>query len=42
MAKGDFTADAVASLPPGSYTLTVTVVNMNDGSKASLERAFTI
>jgi GWxTD domain-containing protein len=41
-AKGDFTADAVAPLPPGSYTLTVTVLNTNDGSKASLERAFTI
>jgi GWxTD domain-containing protein len=41
-AAGDFTADAVAPLPPGSYTLAVTVINTNDGSKASLERAFTI
>jgi GWxTD domain-containing protein len=41
-AKGDFTADAVAALGPGSYTLTLTVINTNDGSKASLERAFVI
>jgi GWxTD domain-containing protein len=40
--QGDFTADAVAGLAPGSYTLSVTVTNTNDGSKASLERAFEI
>jgi hypothetical protein len=39
---GAFTTDAVAPLGPGSYTLTVTVTNANDGSKASLEKAFTI
>ena len=42
MAKTAFTADAAASLGPGSYTLTVTVTNTNDKSKASLERAFEI
>jgi len=41
-AKSAFTADAVASLGPGSYTLTVTVTNTNDKSRASLERAFEI
>jgi hypothetical protein len=41
-AKSAFTADAEASLGPGSYTLAVTVTNTHDGSKASLERAFTI
>ncbi len=39
---GSFTAEAVAPLRPGSYTLTVTVTNVNDGSKASLEKAFAI
>jgi GWxTD domain-containing protein len=37
-----FTAETVAPLGPGSYTLTVTVTNANDGSKASFEKAFTI
>jgi GWxTD domain-containing protein len=37
-----FTAETVAPLGPGSYTLTVTVTNANDGSKASLEKVFTI
>ena len=37
-----FTAETVAPLGPGSYTLAVTVTNANDGSKASLEKAFTI
>jgi GWxTD domain-containing protein len=41
-AKTSFTAEAAASLPPGAYTLTVTVTNANDGSKASLERAFEV
>jgi predicted phage tail protein len=41
-AQTAFTADAVASLPPGPYTLTVTVVNTNDGAKASLERTFEV
>jgi GWxTD domain-containing protein len=39
---GEFTAEAVAALEPGSYTVSVTVVNTNDGSKASLEKAFEI
>lgn len=39
---GEFTAEAVAPLDPGSYTLVVTVVNTNDGSKASFEKAFEI
>jgi GWxTD domain-containing protein len=37
---GNFTAEAVAPLGPGSYTLNLTVANTNDGSKASLERKF--
>jgi len=37
---GDFTAEAIAPLGPGSYTLSITVTNTNDGSKASLERKF--
>ena len=41
-AKSAFSVDAVASLGPGAYTLAVTVTNTHDGSKASLERAFTI
>ncbi|HSA95717.1 MAG TPA: GWxTD domain-containing protein [Acidobacteriota bacterium] len=41
-AKSAFNADAAAALGPGSYTLAVTVTNTHDGSKASLERAFTI
>ena len=41
-AKSAFSADATAALGPGSYTLAVTVTNTHDGSKASLERAFTI
>jgi GWxTD domain-containing protein len=39
---GEFTAEAVAPLGPGSYALAVTVVNTNDGSKASFEKAFEI
>jgi GWxTD domain-containing protein len=39
---GDFTAEAAASLEPGPYTLSVVVINANDGSKASLERRFEI
>ncbi|MCK7478452.1 MAG: GWxTD domain-containing protein [Candidatus Moduliflexus flocculans] len=35
-----FTAEAVAPLKPGSYRLKATVVNSNDGSKASFEQAF--
>ena len=38
----DFTAEAIAALGPGSYTLNVTVTNTTDGSKASLERKFEI
>jgi GWxTD domain-containing protein len=38
----DFTAEAVAALGPGAYTLNVTVTNTTDGSKASLERKFEI
>lgn len=38
----DFTAEAVAPLGPGSYTLNVTVTNTTDGSRASLERKFEI
>lgn len=38
----DFTAEAVAALGPGSYTLSVTVTNTTDGSKALLERKFEI
>ena len=38
----EFTAEAVAALGPGSYTLNVTVTNTTDGSKASLERKFEI
>jgi GWxTD domain-containing protein len=41
-AESIFTAEAVAPLGPGSYTLTVTLINAHDGSKASLERAFEI
>ncbi len=37
---GNFSAEAVAPLAPGSYTLSVTVTNTNDGSKASLEKKF--
>ena len=37
---GNFTAEAVAPLSPGSYTLSVTVTNTNDGAKASVERKF--
>lgn len=38
----DFKAEAVASLKPGAYVLTVVVTNTTDGSKASLERKFEI
>jgi GWxTD domain-containing protein len=38
----DFTAEAVAALGPGSYTLSVIVTNTTDGSKASLEWKFEI
>ena len=37
---GNFTAEAVAPLSPGPYTLSVSVTNTNDGAKASLERKF--
>ncbi len=40
--REDFTAEAVAPLPPGSYTLAVTATNANDRSTASLEKAFEI
>jgi GWxTD domain-containing protein len=36
----DFTAEAIAALAPGSYTLSVTVTNTTDGSRATLERKF--
>ncbi len=39
---GDFTAEAVAVLGPGSYTLSVTITNTTDGSRASLQRKFDI
>jgi hypothetical protein len=39
---GDFKAEAVAALGPGSYTLSAVVVNANDKGKASLERKFEI
>jgi len=39
---GEFTAEAEAPLGPGAYTVSVTVVNTNDGSKASFEKAFEI
>lgn len=38
----EFTAEAVAALGPGSYTLSVTVTNTTDGSKASFEKKFEI
>jgi GWxTD domain-containing protein len=38
----DFKAEASAPLKPGAYTLTVLVVNTNDGSRATLERKFEI
>jgi GWxTD domain-containing protein len=38
--SGNFTADTIAPLGPGSYTLSLTVTNTNDGSKATLERKF--
>ena len=38
----DFKAEASAPLNPGAYTLSVTVVNTNDGSRAALERKFEI
>jgi GWxTD domain-containing protein len=38
----DFKAEASAPLKPGAYTLSVTVVNTNDGSRAGLERKFEI
>jgi hypothetical protein len=38
----DFKAAASAPLKPGAYTLSVTVVNTNDGSRAALERKFEI
>jgi hypothetical protein len=38
----EFTAEAVAALGPGSYTLNVTVTNTTDGSKATLEKRFEI
>jgi len=38
----EFTAEAVAVLKPGSYTLSVAVTNTTDGSKASIERKFEI
>jgi len=38
----DFKAEASVPLKPGAYTLSVTVVNTNDGSRAGLERKFEI
>ena len=38
----DFTAEAIAPLKPGAYTLSVAVTNTTDGSKAALERKFEI
>ena len=38
----DFTAEAVAPLKPGSYTLKAVVTNAMDKSRASLERKFEI
>ena len=38
----EFTVEAVAALGSGSYTMSVTVTNTTDGSKASLERKFEI
>ncbi len=38
----DFTAEAVAPLKRGAYTLSVVVINSTDGSKATLERKFEI
>ena len=38
----DFKAEASAPLKPGAYSLSVTVVNTNDGSRAALERKFEI
>jgi len=38
----DFKAEASAPLKPGAYTLSVTVVNTNDASRAALERKFEI
>jgi GWxTD domain-containing protein len=38
----EFTAEAVATLGPGSYTLNVVVTNTTDGSKALLERKLEI
>jgi GWxTD domain-containing protein len=38
----DFKAEASAPLKPGAYTLSVVVVNKNDGSRTSLERKFEI
>jgi GWxTD domain-containing protein len=42
MLARDFTAEAVAALKPGAYTLSITVTNTMDGSAASLERKFEI
>jgi GWxTD domain-containing protein len=42
MLARDFTAEAVAALKPGAYTLSITVTNTMDGSTASLERKFEI
>lgn len=38
----DFKVEASAPLKSGAYTLSVLVINTNDGSKASLERTFEI
>jgi GWxTD domain-containing protein len=38
----DFKSEASAPLKPGAYSLSVTVVNTNDGSRAALERKFEI
>jgi GWxTD domain-containing protein len=38
----EFTAEAVAELGPGAYTLSIEVTNTTDGSKASFERKFEI
>lgn len=38
----DFKVEAVASLKPGAYSLSVVVVNKTDGSRTALERKFEI
>jgi GWxTD domain-containing protein len=40
--KDNFTAETVATLKPGAYTLKVVIINATDKSQASFERAFEI